>query len=329
MSLKRRDFITLLGGAAAAWPLAARAQQAMPVIGFLSGWSSKDSVEVLSSFRRGLAEFGYIEGKNVLMEFRWADGHFDRLQAMLDDLVQRQVTVIVIANTTAVALAAKAATKTIPIVFALGSDPVETGLVGSLNRPGANVTGIAQLAQELTQKRLELLHELVPEAKSVAFIVNPTNAVLAEVDAKEARSAARALGVDLLVLNASTPNGIDEAFATMVRGRVGAFFTNSESYFMLERVQFAVLAARHALPAIYAFRQNTEAGGLMSYGTDIIDATRILGGYTGRILKGEKPSDLPVQQSTRIELTINLKTAKALGLTVPLTLLGRADDVIE
>jgi putative tryptophan/tyrosine transport system substrate-binding protein len=328
--MRRREFIAGLGSAAATGPLVARAQQpAMPVIGFLSGWSSKDSIDALVMFRRGLAEVGYIEGKNVVIEFRWAEGHFDRLQAMLEDLVQRQVAVIVIANTTAAALAAKAATKTIPIVFGLGSDPVKIGLVASLNRPGGNVTGVAQLAQDATQKRFELLHELVPEARSIAFIVNPTNAVLAEVDSQEARSAANALGINLLVLNASTPNEIDEAFATMVRERVDAFLTNSESYFMLQRVQFAVLAARHALPAMYAFRQNTEAGGLVSYGTDIIDANRVVGGYTGRILKGEKPSDLPVQLSTRIELIVNTKAAKAIGLTVPPSILVRADEVIE
>jgi putative ABC transport system substrate-binding protein len=329
--MRRREFIAGLGGTIALGvsQIAYAQQGAAPVIGFLSGWSAKDSIDVLMSFRRGLAEFGYIEGRNVVIEFRWAEGHFDRLQSLLEDLIHRQVAAIVIANTTAAALAAQAATKTIPIIFGLGSDPVKVGLVASLNRPGANVTGIAQLPQELTQKRLQLLHELAPEAKSVAFIVNPTNAVLAEVDAKEARSAARALGINLLVLNASTPNEIDEVFATMVREKVGAFLTNSESYFMLQRVQFAVLAARNALPAMYTFRQNAEAGGLVSYGTDIIDATRIVGGYTGRILKGEKPSDLPVQQSTKVELVINLKTAKALGITVPETLLATADEVIQ
>jgi ABC-type uncharacterized transport system substrate-binding protein len=327
--MKRRTFIAGLGSAAA-WPAVARAQQrAMPVIGFLSGWSLKDSIDVLVSFRRGLAEFGYVEGKNVAIEFRWADGHFDRLPPMLQDLISRQVAVIVVPNTTASALAAKAATKTIPIVFDLASDPVANGLVASLNRPGGNVTGVTQLAQELTQKRLEMLHELVPDARSIAFIVNPTNAALAEADTKEARAVARVLGIDLLVLNASTPSEIDQVFETMVRERVGAFLTNSESYFMLQRVQFAVLAARHAMPAIYSFRENTEAGGLMSYSTDVVDAHRIVGGYTGRILKGEKPADLPVQQSTKKELVINMKTAKALGLTIPITLLGRADEVIE
>jgi putative tryptophan/tyrosine transport system substrate-binding protein len=276
-----------------------------------------------------LAETGYIEGQNVAIEYRWAEGHFDRLPALVADLVRRRVAVIAIAGTTASALAAKAATQTIPIVFTIGSDPVEIGLVASLNRPGGNLTGVTALQAAVVAKRFEMLHELAPAATPIAFLVNPTNAAVAQAETREAQVAARVLGVDLLVLNASTPSEIDTAFATMVGERAGALVTSSETFFMTQRVQFAVLAARHAVPTIYAWRENVEAGGLMSYGSNPLDSIRQAGVYTGRTLKGEKPADLPVQQSTKIELVINLKTAKALGLTIPETLLATADEVIQ
>jgi putative ABC transport system substrate-binding protein len=327
--MNRRDTVLALL-AFGAVPLAAEAQQpAMPVIGFLSGWSPGDSFEVLASFRRGLAETGYIEGRNVTIEYRWAEGNFERVPALAADLVRRRVAVIAIPNTTASALAAKAATQTIPIVFLTGSDPVKIGLVASLNRPGGNLTGATILQTAVVAKRLELLHEMVPAATLIAFLVNPTNRVLAEADTTEAQAAARVLGVNLLVLNASSPNEIEAAFTTLVDKRAGALLTNSESYFMTQRDQFAMLAARHAMPAIYAYRENTVAGGLMSYGADILDPTRLAGSYVGRILKGEKPADLPVQQSTRMELVLNMKTAKAPGLKIPQSVLLRANSVIE
>jgi putative ABC transport system substrate-binding protein len=327
--MRRRDFFTVLGGATA-WPLTARAQQpAMPVVGFLSGWSSGDSIEYLDYFRRGLAEGGYREGRNVAIEFRYADGHFDRLPGLVADLVQRRVNVIAIPNTTASAFAAKAATQTIPIVFSLGSNPVEVGLVASLNHPGGNLTGFTALQTAVTAKRVEMVHELLPKATRIAFLVNPANQALAEADTKEAQETARSLGLDLLVLNASSPSEIDAAFATLVREQASALLTNSESYFMIQRDQFAALAARHAVPTMYAYRENTLAGGLMSYGSNFLNATRRLGLYTGRILNGEKPADLPVQQASDIELIINLKTAKTLGIAVPQSLQNRADEVIE
>jgi putative tryptophan/tyrosine transport system substrate-binding protein len=328
--VRRREFIVGLGSAAA-WPLAARAQQpALQVVGYLSGWSPGDAADYVASFRQGLAETGYVEGKNVAIEYRWAEGHFDRLPALVADLVGRQVTVIVTANTTASALAAKAATQTIPIVFLLGSNPVEIGLVASLNRPGGNLTGVTDLQTALVTKRIQILHELVPAATLIAFLVNRTNRALAEADTREAEEAARVLGVSLLVLNASSPSEIDTDFATLVREGAGALLTNGDTFFMTRRTQLAGLAARHAVPSIYAFPENAAAGGLMSYGTNVLDTTRqVLGVYTGRVLKGEKPADLPVQQATKIEMVLNLKTAKALGLTIPETLLATADKVIE
>ena len=276
-----------------------------------------------------MAETGYIEGQNVTIEYRWAEGNYDKVPALVADLVRRQVTAIAIPNTTTSAVAAKAATQTIPIIFLIGSDPVKLGLVASLNRPGGNLTGINALQTALVGKRLELLHELMPATTRIAFLVNPTNRAFAEADTREAHEAARVLGLNLLVLNASSQSEIDAAFATLVLERAGALVTNGESFFMTRSVQLAVLAARHAVPAIYAYRENALAGGLMSYGSDLLKATRELGIYTGRILKGEKPADLPVQQSTKVELIVNLKTAKALGVTVPQSLLGRADELIE
>lgn len=328
--VRRRQFLTT-AGLLLVWPDAARAQQAaMPVIGYLSAtWSLGDGIDYLAYFRRGLAETGYIEGRNVTVEYRWAESHFDRLPALVADLVRRRVAVIVIANTTASALAAKAATQTIPIVFLIGSDPVKIGLVASLNRPGGNLTGGTVVQTAVVAKRLELLHELVPAATLIAFLVNPTNRVLAEADTREAQEAARVLGVNLLVLNASSPSEIEAAFTTLVNKRAGALLTNSESYFMTQRDQFATLAARHAVPALYAFRENTMAGGLMSYGADILGPSRLVGSYVGRILKGEKPADMPVQQSVKVSLVINLKTAKSLGITIPQSILVRADEVIQ
>jgi putative ABC transport system substrate-binding protein len=319
----------LLGGVAVAWPLVVRAQQSIPVVGFLSGWSSSDSVEYLDYFRRGLAESGYSEGRNVAIEFRYAEGHFDRLPALVAELVRRRVNVIAIPNTTASAFAAKAATQTIPIVFSLGSNPVEIGLVASLNHPGGNLTGFSALQTAVTAKRVEMVHELLPKATRIAFLVNPANRALAEADTQEARETARSLGLELLVLNASSPSEIDAAFTTLVREQAGALLTNSESYFMIQRDQLAALASRHAVPTMYAYRENALAGGLMSYGSNFLNATRRLGLYTGRILNGEKPADLPVQQAADIELIINLKTAKSLGITVPQSLQNRADEVIE
>jgi putative tryptophan/tyrosine transport system substrate-binding protein len=306
--MRRRNFIALAGSAAAAWQLAARAQQsALPVIGYLSGWSSSDAIEYLANFRKGLAEIGYFEGRNVVIEYRWAEWHFDRLPALAADLAQRQATVIVIPNTTASVFAAKAATQTIPIVFSIGSDPVKIGLVASLNRPGGNLTGLSALQTAVVAKRMELLHELLPAATQIAFLVNPTNRTLAEADTKEAQTTAQALGVNLLVLNASSQSEIDAAFGTLVLEHAGALLTNSESFFMVQSDQLAMLAARHAMPAIYAYRENAVAGGLMSYGANFLKAARELGHYTGRVLKGEKPGDLPVQQATNLELIINLK----------------------
>jgi putative tryptophan/tyrosine transport system substrate-binding protein len=295
----------------------------------LSGWSPGYAVEYLDYFRRGLNEVGYVEGRNVKIEYRFAEGHFERVPELVADLVRRQVTVIAIPNTTASAVAAKAATQTIPIVFSLGSNPVEVGLVASLNHPGGNLTGLTALQTAVVAKRLELLDELIPAATPIALLVNPANQALAEGDTREARESARLLGVNLLVLNASSQSDLDAAFAILVRERAGALLASSESLFMIHSDHLAKLAARHAVPAIYAFRENAVAGGLMSYGANFLNATRELGVYVGRILKGEKPADLPVQQNAKIELVINMKTAKALGLTIPLPLLGRADEVIE
>src|SRR5215472_8529211 len=290
--LNRRGVIGLVGGAAA-WPLAARAQQAsMPVIGYLSGWSPGDAPEYLMYFRRGLAETGYTEGRNVAFEFRFAEGHFERIPELVADLVRRQVSVIAIPNTTASAVAAKAATQTIPVVFSLGSNPVEVGLVQSLSHPGGNLTGLTALQTAVTAKRLELLHELMPAVTKIAFLVNSANKALAESDTKEAQETARALGINLLILSASNQNEIDAAFAILTREQAGALLTNSESLFMVHSNHLALLTTRHALPALFAFRENATAGGLMSYGADFLDAARELGIYTGRILKGEKPGNL-------------------------------------
>jgi putative tryptophan/tyrosine transport system substrate-binding protein len=326
--VNRRDFITLLGGAAA-WPLAARAQQsAMPVIGFLSSLQPSDQARIMAPFHRGLAEVGWFEARNVTIEYRWAQSQFERLPALATDLVKRQVTVIAAISGTPSVLAAKAATTTIPIVFGMGSDPVAFDLVASLNRPGGNVTGATFFTVALGEKRLGLVREMVPNATVIAVLVNPTNPVSA-ADAANVQAAAHAIGQRVRVLSASTSVEIDAAFATVARERPDAFLVEAETLFLNLRDKVAALAARHAMPTMYGDREMVEAGGLISYGASRADAYRQAGIYTGRILKGEKPADLPVMLPTRFELVINLKTAKALGLTVPPSLLATADEVIE
>jgi putative tryptophan/tyrosine transport system substrate-binding protein len=327
--MKRREFISLLGGAAAAWPLAARAQQpAMPVIGVLDARSPGTTENSLRAFREGLKDTGYIAGENVALEYRWAEDQIDRLPALAADLVQRRATVIAAISPTA-ALAAKAAIATIPIVFIVNEDPVRLGLVASLARPGGNLTGINILTAEVTAKRLDLLRELMPSATRVGVLVNPVNATNTETTLREMAAAARTTGLQVKVLNASTSREIDAAFASLLHERPDALFVGAEPYFYSRRVQLAVLAASHRLPAIYSQRDFVVAGGLMSYGTNIADAFRQIGVYAGRILKGTKPADLPVVQASKFELVINLPTARALGLEVPPMLLARADEVIE
>jgi putative ABC transport system substrate-binding protein len=324
--MRRREFITLLGGAAAAWPLAVHAQQPMPVIGFLNGGSPDGYAPMVAGFRQGLKETSYVEGQNVAIEFRWAEGQYDRVPAMAAELVRRQVTVIV-ANTPG-NLAAKAATTTIPIVFTVGNDPVQIGLVASLTRPGGNVTGATQLGVELVSKQLEFAHELVPTATVIAVLLNPINPN-AETLLRDVQAAARIIGVQFHVLHASAERDFDTVFATLVQLGASALVIGNDPFFASRSEQLAALTLRHAVPAIFQDRPFVAAGGLMSYGGSTPDMYRIAGVYAGRILKGEKPADLPVQQATKVELFINLKTAKALGLTVPPTLLVRADEVIE
>jgi putative tryptophan/tyrosine transport system substrate-binding protein len=323
--MRRREFITLLGGAAA-WPLPALAQQAaMALVGLLSGTQVDN--RLLGAIRQGLKDAGYIEGRNLAIKHLSADGRFDRLRALAAELVADPVAVI-LALAPPAAVAAKAATATIPIVFATGADPVDLGLVSSLNRPGGNVTGVTFLVNVLGAKRLELLHELIPTATVIALLINPRNPT-SESQIRDVQTAARARGVELMILNASSERDIDAAFASFVHQRVNAVIVGSDSVFVSRPDQLIGLAARHALPAIYFLREFAAAGGLISYGASISDAYRLAGGYVGRVLKGEKPADLPVQQSTKVELFLNLKTAKALGITVPLPLSGRADEVIE
>ena len=327
--MRRREFITFVGGAAATWPLAARAQQpAMPVIGFLNAASPQNYTRPLSSFLKGLSETGYVEGHNVAIEYRWANDQYDRLAALATDLVHRQVSVIA-ATTTPAALAAKAATRTVPIVFETAGDPVQLGLVASLARPGGNVTGVTQLTVGLVPKELQLLHELLPTARVMALLVNPTNRSVTETETKELLSAAQTLGLELHVLNASTERDFDVVLAKIIQLQAGGLVIATDVLFTSHSERLAVLAARHAIPAVYKGREFAAAGGLMSYGSDIANSYHLAGVYTGRILKGNKPADLPVQQATKVELIINLKTAKALGINVPNTLIGRADEVIE
>jgi ABC-type uncharacterized transport system substrate-binding protein len=320
----------LLGGAAVTWPLAARAQQTtLPVIGYLSSRSPSDSAHIVAAFRQGLQEAGFVEGQNVAIESRFAEGHFDRLPALAADLVRRQVNVFVATGGTVSVVKAKPVVPaTIPIVFAMGGDPVKLGVVASLARPGSNITGVSFLVNELAAKSVELLHELVPKAAVIGFLVNP-NDPNAESDTRGAQTAADAFGLKLVVAKASTASAIESAFTTFVQQQVAALFVDTEPFFTDQRANIVALAARHALPAVYQLREFAAAGGLITYGTSITDANRQLGVYTGRVLKGTNPADLPVMQSMKFELIINLKTAKALGLTIPPHLLMLADEVIQ
>jgi putative ABC transport system substrate-binding protein len=327
MSMKRRDFITLLGGAAAAWPLTARAQPTVPAIGLLDRRSADGMTNRVRAFRQGLKDTGYVEGENVTIVYGWADNQPERLPALAADLVRRRVAVIVTTGSIGAHFAAKNATATIPIVFSTAQDPVQLGLVASLARPDGNLTGINFFNGELAAKRLELLHELVPAAARMAVLVNPANAM--EFTLKDLEPAARALGLQIQVLNASTSREIDAAFATFGHERPDALFIAQDALFASRRVQLANLASRHAIPASYGDREFAEAGGLMSYGSDVMDTYRQAGAYAGRILKGAKPADLPVVQSSKFELVINAQAARTLGLTVPPNLLARADEVIE
>jgi putative ABC transport system substrate-binding protein len=328
--MRRRDFITLLGGTAAAWPLAARAQQgAMPVIGFLGSESPDLYAERLRAFHQGLRDTGFVEGRNVAIEYRWAEGRYDRFPALLAELVSRRVTLIGAFAGDPPALAAKAATTTIPILFATGGDPVAVGLVASLSRPGGNITGMTAVAVELGAKLLEVLTELVPTATVVALLVNPTNPSNTDTLVRELRAAARIRSVELHILHASTESDLDMVFAALPRLRAGALVIGADPFFNSRPQHLVALAASHTMPTIYPYREYVIAGGLVSYGEGLADIYRLVGVYAGRILKGEKPADLPVQQSAKVELFINLRTAKALGITVPLSLVYRADDVIE
>jgi putative ABC transport system substrate-binding protein len=328
--MKRRDFIKVIAGSTAAWPLATHAQQSLlPVIGFLSSASPDMYTVRLHAFRQGLKEAGYVEGQNVAAQYRWANGQYDRLPVLAAELVHRQVAVIVAGGGTPTALAVKAATATIPIVFAVSVDPVKIGLVASLNRPGGNLTGITSLNVEVGPKRLELLRELLPRATNIGLLANPTSPSIAEQFLRDLQPAARALGLQLHVLNASTDHDFDLVFATLAQLRADALVIGPDTFFNTRSEKLAALSLRHAVPAIYIYRPFVAAGGLISYGSDETEYYRLVGVYTGKILKGEKPVDLPVVQSTKVELIINLKTANALGLTVPQSLLNRADEVIE
>jgi len=326
--MQRRNFITLLGGAVATWTLTARAQQpAMPVIGFLNSGSPDTFAPTVRAFLRGLKEAGYVDGQNVAIEYRWANGQYDRLTALADDLVRRRVSVIA-ATSTPANLVAKAATTTIPIVFTTGGDPVKLGLVTSLGRPGGNVTGVTQMTGEVAPKRVELAHELVPQATAFGMIINPTNP-LAETVKRDSLAAALKLGLQLNVLHASTDAELDKAFTAFREMRVGALVIGTDAFFNNRLEQLAALAIRNSLPVVYEYHQFVAAGGLVSYGGSIIDSYRLAGGYVGRVLKGEKPADLAVQQASKIELLLNLKTAKTLSITVPQSIQNRADEVIE
>jgi putative tryptophan/tyrosine transport system substrate-binding protein len=326
--MRRREFITLLGGAAAAWPLAVRAQQpAMPLVGFLGSGSPESDAFRVAAIRQGLNESGYVEGRNIAFEYRWAEDHNERLPALAADLVRHEVAVIVLIGN-ALAMAAKPATATIPIIFAIGGDPIKLGLVASLNRPGGNITGVSFLTDILVAKQFEVLHETVPKTALIGSLVNPTNPN-AEPDMKNVLAAAELFGQKMLIVQAHTDSELEAALTTLVEQRAGALVVCADPFFTNRRDKLIEFAARQKVPAIYFLREFAAAGGLMSYGASITEAGRLVGLYAGRILKGEKPADLPVQQSTKVELVINLKTANALGLTIPPTLLARADEVIE
>jgi putative tryptophan/tyrosine transport system substrate-binding protein len=330
--MKRREFIALLGGGGlllVAKVRRARGQQpAMPVVGLLGATTAHGYAAQLAAFRQGLSEAGFVEGRNVAIEYRWADDQYDRLPALAADLARRQVAVIATLGGNTASVAAKAATTTIPVVFHGSVDPVEAGLVASLNRPGGNVTGVVTLNMDTGQKRLELMHELLPAATTIGLLLNPTNAV-AEIQSKDLQAAARTLGLQLQIANASTERDFDAAFATLSQGQVGGLVIGTDGFLVSQSEQLAALTVRYALPTIFQYRAFVTAGGLMSYGGSVTDSYRLSGVYTGRILKGEKPADLPVQQATKVELIINLKTARTLGITFPITLLGRANEVIE
>jgi putative ABC transport system substrate-binding protein len=330
VGVRRREFMTFLGGAAVGWPIAARSQQlAMPVVGFLHPLSPELFAPFVAAFLQGLKETGYVEGQNIAIEYRWAHNENDRLPGLAADLVRRRVAVIATPGSTPATLAAKAATTTIPIVFSIGSDPVKSGLVVSLNRPGGNVTGVTFLSTEIVAKRVELLKQMVPAVTMIGMLVNPNNPTLAEPDTREAQAAAGALGVQIHILQVSSERDFEPAFAALVQQRAGALFVAADAFFTCQRNQIVALAARHALPAIYGQREFAVAGGLMSYSTSLTEANRQAGVYVGRILAGDKPGDLPVVQSTRFDFVINLMTAKALGLDVPPGLSARADEIIE
>jgi putative tryptophan/tyrosine transport system substrate-binding protein len=330
--MKRREFITLLGGVAAAWPPAVRAQQALPVIGFLNSYSSDPFAQYfLAGFHQGLKQAGYAEGQNVAVEYRWAGNHYERLTELAAELVRRRVSVITAGSASLAAVAAKAATTTIPIVFLTGGDPVKLGLVASLNRPGGNVTGVTTLNIEITSKRLQVLRELVPTTTIMAVLVNPTNnPATVEAESKQVQAAAHSLGVQTIhVLQASTESDLDGVFSTLIQQRAGGLVITADTLFSAKSAELAALASRYAMPTISPYRQFVTAGGLMSYGGSVTELYRLVGVYTGRVLNGEKPADLPVQQVTKVDLVINLKTAKALGIEIPPTLFARADEVIE
>ena len=330
VTIGRRELLAALGGAAAVWPLAARAQQQpMPVIGILAVASPENNAVRLRAFREGLRVAGYIEGHNVNIEYRWAEAHTGRLPELAARFVEEQVAVLVIAGGTPAALAAKAATASIPIVFSTGADPVQAGLVASLNRPGGNVTGVTSLNQEVAPKRLELMHELLPSVTSMALLVNPAVPAIAEPVSRSSQAAAQALGLKLHIVHASNDHDFDAVFERLIQLRVGALVICPDTLFTFHSEQLAKLTVRHEMPAIYEFREFAAAGGLMSYGSSEPENYRVVGAYAGRVLKGDKPADLPVQQSTKVELFLNLKTAKALGITVPLPVSGRADEVFE
>jgi putative ABC transport system substrate-binding protein len=329
--IRRRELIGTLGGAAVVWPLAARAQQAtVPVIGFLSAGSAQSYANRVTAFRQGLSEAGLVEGRNFTIEYRWADGQYSRLPVLATELVHRQVAVIATGGASAT-LAAKAATTTIPIVFETSANPVKLGVAASLNRPGGNITGVSQAgsAEEIASKRVELLHELVPKAGVLALLVNPTAPELAEPQTREVVSAAQSFGIDLHTLNASTEHDFDRVFARLTELRAGGLVIAGDSLFSSRAKQLAALTVRHAVPAIYQIREFAEAGGLISYGSNIAETHRLMGVYAGRILKGDRPADLPLQQATKVEMYINLKTARALGINIPLPLSGRADEIFE